>query len=206
MKPLYEIFTHKNPASASLRQYSLGNTFSLIDDIALVMDGVVAVESVQESSSQDVTVRVAGPGEFLNLELISNPGTGEIQQYVVESTTATVSLLRASYLRSLLDLGDSSERLELYSMIVKGLAQQLISVTETASQLSSCPSMEKVRWALNRLEEANNQEPVPISRDRIVSHTGINESTVSRAVKKLKEDGGLSEYAQKSIRTQGQRR
>ena len=212
MRQLFELFTYSNADSSCLKRYRRGETFYLDDRVALVMDGVIAVETFIRNPDNfqletgTVTARLAQDEDFLNIEAVFRPSHSEHYQYVVESDTAIITLLDINILRQALQGKDFELQASVLKLAVAGMTKELGETSETLSYLGIAKAQDRVRWAVRRLSEASQDKKVQVDRSRLGSHTGLQTVSISRSMISLKEKGQISDEEEKMICTAGRRK
>lgn len=161
--------------------YRQGQQFELAGNIGLVLSGLVAVEGLASNhNASPVTVRLVKAGSFLNMGDLNKAQT-KVQGYYVESEAASISRISAEHLRKLLASVDLGIRVGLQMEILEAVCQEVEDLTETAGYFGGCKGMEKLAWAMARLDG------VEISAMRLATHIGADSMTVYRGLKGLAE-------------------
>jgi len=190
MHQLFELFAPNMLSRAINKRYKQGDIFTLVNNVAVIIEGVIAIDVITPQADNLSTLRLATLGDTLNLErVIRQPVVAK--QYVVESPTAVVSLIPVGSLED--DL--RSQSVELQNILTQNILSQVLKssddITETVTAVGNGNAYDQVFWAIKRLCRVFNTNKVAVKNDRLAAHTGIRPETVSRAISQLCDDGKL---------------
>lgn len=200
MTILQELFNPLNPMTSSIRSHKAGHVFHLGTDLGLVMEGIVATDTLAPcAKANPLTVRLAGTGDILNLESYANRNPN-LCQYTCE-TPVVICLTNIETIRAQAARLPPVQQVAVVNEIIKLLQGQLTQVTESAMWIGSAPSVDRLEWAVGRLNDLARGEPLRLSPVRSASHIGSELATVHRATRQLQEAGRLVKINKNTYQT-----
>jgi hypothetical protein len=195
---LYTFFPPNLLAVSKIRKYVRGSVFTLHEQVALILDGVLAEDILVELKDVPVTLRLAAGGDMVNAEEVVTPSF-RIKQFVCETPEVTVAVIPFSYFTTNLRKTNLEVQNALSQELLSGVAKYARDVAETSINLRCGNAPEKILWALKRLQKlANIGNTLPVVKERLATHVGLDPCTVSRVLTDMEANGIIA----KNSRTQ----
>lgn len=186
MTRLIELITPIN-RNSSLRTLKKGTTFHFKDEIAAIMQGLVAAEAHDSFISQIPVTAVYGPGDVLNLGALSDYTRPRLQYYAEEDTL--INVVSRDYLMSCIDKLPDQAYKEVIQDIID-LGQLFTASLEETLGMAFHPCEDRLVWALRRVViKLHGTREIPLPLFRISSHAAISDTSTSRRLKDLEEKG-----------------
>jgi len=172
MQYLFNFFAPNLLPTAEVKRFKAGESFTLGHRLALVLDGVVAVDVTSETG-ETVTARLVGSGDILNPHVLLGAAK-PITQYVCESPRATIAMVMTRVFRDTLESAEPEARLAVTQELLSQMNQQNDALIDTIIGVTAGKAKDKVMWAINRYRSIMGTEGcLSLRQNRIAAHLGI---------------------------------
>jgi CRP-like cAMP-binding protein len=181
MTALSDIYVPMGPP-AKMQTIRRKKSFEIKEAGAIVMDGLVVLETVDPNSDDWLVTAMYGPGEVLIPgPLIVDSGMG--YRFYAE-VTSIINITGISILQQRLEqVGPQAQ-----ALLSAAAERYRASLEETLEILRMKDSKQRAMAALARIARKINNSVIPFERQRLVSYTGLSDATCGRVLKKMEEE------------------